>query len=96
MSMKRSRHAAQGSRYREDSGDSWFAAPKPAEVEKSWGEQIDGQADDVFVPYALAGHFPQGALLAHSVFGKGVVVAVDGRRIDVLFESGHKKLSHAG
>ncbi|MEZ4408665.1 MAG: hypothetical protein R3A52_19660 [Polyangiales bacterium] len=32
--------------------------------------------------------------MAHPKFGKGLVVAVDGGRIDVLFEEGVKKLVH--
>jgi hypothetical protein len=53
-------------------------------------------ANDAFVPYSQAGHFAKGALIAHATFGRGVVLAAAGRTIEVQFEVGKKKLSHAG
>jgi hypothetical protein len=47
------------------------------------------------VPYALASRFEKGVLVLHAKFGKGVVLAVEGTRIDVLFAEGRKKLGHA-
>ena len=35
------------------------------------------------------------ALIKHSKFGKGLVIGVDGARIEVLFEDGTKKLAHS-
>ena len=43
----------------------------------------------------MTARFTKGQLLAHPKFGKGVVVAVEGQRIEVLFEDGPKKLGHA-
>ena len=37
----------------------------------------------------------KGQLLVHPKFGKGVVLGVEGQRIEVLFEDGPKKLGHA-
>jgi hypothetical protein len=55
-----------------------------------------GLPDEAFVAYALAGRFQKGALIAHSAFGRGVVLSVVDRRIEVLFEAGKKTLGHAG
>ena len=94
MSIKRSRHGSHGRAFRDDIEE----APRPvaAEPEKSWAEHVDGRPDDAFVPYSLSGHFAKGALIAHATFGRGVVVAVVDRRIDVVFEGGKKTLGHAG
>jgi hypothetical protein len=43
----------------------------------------------------LKGTFQKGAFLLHPVFGKCVVVAVEGRHIVVLCQEGKKKLAHA-
>ncbi len=50
----------------------------------------------MFSPYATTTKFAKGALVSHSKFGKGLVVSVEGSRIEVLFEDGVKKLGHAG
>ena len=68
-------------------------APEP---EKPWEEQIAGQPDDAFVPYALTRHFGKGALIQHAKFGRGVVTAVEDKRVEVLFADGKKKLGHSG
>jgi len=64
------------------------------EPEKSWEEFTDGQPDDAFVPYSMKATFDKGALVAHAKFGKGIVLAVEEQRIDVLFAEGKKKLGH--
>lgn len=96
MSMKRSRQPSRGRSSRDDESDFSFGGPKTAEPDKEWAQWMEGKADDAFVPYAITGHFQQGALIAHQTFGRGAVVAVDGRRIVVLFEAGKKTLTHAG
>ncbi|HEY2509248.1 MAG TPA: hypothetical protein VGI39_00195 [Polyangiaceae bacterium] len=47
------------------------------------------------MPYSLATRFAKGQLVTHPKFGKGIVVHVEGARIEVLFEEGPKKLGHA-
>lgn len=95
MSMKRSKSMNYGRRQGGDDSPSWATAGKK-DPEKAWSEWMEGHADGEFTPYALTARFEKGALLAHSTFGRGIVTDVDGRRIDVLFEAGKKKLSHAG
>ena len=92
--MKRSRAKSGGSgRAGGDEEDSYFAKPK--EPEKTWAEHLEGKGDDAFVPYAMTSRYTKGTLLTHPKFGKGVVVGVEGPRIEVLFEDGPKKLGHA-
>lgn len=93
MSMKRSKQRS-FSRRDDDVAPFSFGAPVNAEPEKSWEEHVTGQPEEAFVPYSLQATFAKGALLAHPKFGKGIVVAVDGARVDVLFSDGKKKLGH--
>jgi hypothetical protein len=94
MSMKRTKQRGTGSGKR--TGDfAGFGSGKEKETEKSWKEDVSDQPDGSFVPYALANHYEKGALIAHSTFGKGLILNVDGPRVEVLFESGKKKLGHA-
>jgi hypothetical protein len=94
MSMKRSRAKSGGSgRSSGDDESSYFAKPK--EPEKTWAEHLEGKGDEAFVPYAMTTRFTKGQLLTHPKFGKGVIVGVEGPRIEVLFEDGPKKLGHA-
>ena len=95
MSIKRTKQASYG-KNRDYPSDSPFGAAKPAEPEKVWAEQMEGKADDAFAPYALTSRFEKGALVKHSSFGKGIVISVEGTRIEVLFEAGKKKLGHGG
>ena len=94
MSMKRTkqRGSAAGRRSGEYVG---FGGAKDKEPERSWEKDVAGQPDTSFVPYALTNHYPKGSLIAHTAFGKGLVLNVDGTRVEVLFESGKKKLGHA-
>jgi len=94
MSMKRTkqRGAAAGRR----SGDyDIFGGAKEKDAEKSWKEDVSDQPEASFVPYALTNHYAKGALIAHNSFGKGLILNVDGARVEVLFEAGKKKLGHA-
>ena len=93
MSMKRSRAKSGGSGRATEAESDYFAKPK--EPEKTWAEQLEGKGDDAFLLYAMTSRYAKGQLLVHSKFGKGVVVAVEGSRIEVLFEDGPKKLGHA-
>jgi hypothetical protein len=93
MSIKRTKQRSFGSRGR-DGEDSPFGGPKPEEPVKSWAEQTEGKPDDAYAAYAMSATFQKGALLTHPKFGKGVVIGVEGPRIEVLFEDGVKKLGH--
>jgi hypothetical protein len=90
MSMKRTKQRSSG---REKDGESDFWK-KPAEPEKSWEQQMEGKADDAFLPYALSARFSKGQLVTHVKFGKGVVVDADAGRVEILFQDGMKKLGH--
>ena len=67
------------------------SAPKPPK----WKEVVGDKPDGAFAPYAPSQTFQKDALVAHSKFGKGVVVDVDGNKVHVLFEEGVRKLLHA-
>jgi hypothetical protein len=94
MSIKRTKPRSFGRGREAEEGA--FGGPKLVEPEKTWAEHVEGKGDEAFVPYAMTSKYAKGALLLHSKFGKGAVVAVEGSRIEVLFEDGARKLGHAG
>ena len=92
--MKRSKQRSSGSgRYsgREEDSAAWV---KPEAPEPTWAE-IESKPDESFVPFVLSSRYSKGDLLLHPKFGKGLVLQVDGSRIEVLFKDGKKKLGHA-
>jgi hypothetical protein len=93
MSMKRTKAKSGAAARGGEEESSYFAKPK--EPEKTWAEHLEGKGDDAFVQYAMTARFSKGHLIVHPKFGKGVVVGVEGQRIEVLFEDGPKKLGHA-
>jgi hypothetical protein len=89
MSMKRTKQRSSGSgRDSEDNAPAWG---KPADPEPTWAD-VEGKPDDAFVPFVLSTRYAKGALLRHPKFGKGLVLGVEGTRIEVLFQDGKKKL----
>lgn len=95
MSMKRSKQRSSGSGRqsgREDESPAWA---KPEAPEPAWAD-VESKPDDSFVRFALASRYTKGDLILHPKFGKGLVVNVEGTRIEVLFQDGKKKLGHAG
>jgi hypothetical protein len=60
-----------------------------------WGAAVAPRPDGDFVPYAPATTFAVSTLVQHAKFGKGIVVGVDGNKVDILFEQGIRKLLHA-
>jgi hypothetical protein len=50
--------------------------------------------DDAFTRYAPSERFVEGQLVDHSKFGKGVVLVVDGSRVEIAFAEGRKKVAH--
>jgi hypothetical protein len=93
MSMKRSR-AKSFSRGRRDDESPLSLSNKPAAPEKSWEEQVAGQADEAFAAYDMTAKYVSGAFINHAAFGKGVVLTADAQRIEVLFADGKRKLGH--
>jgi hypothetical protein len=94
MSMKRSKQRSSGSgRYagRDDDSAAWV---KPESPEPTWAE-VEAKPDESFVPFVLSSRYAKGDLLLHPKFGKGLVIHVEGSRIEVLFKEGKKKLGHA-
>jgi hypothetical protein len=94
MSIKRSKQRNFSSRDQNEA-DTGFGSKK-VEPAKVWADETAGKPDEAFAPYAVSAKFAKGALLLHSKFGKGIVIDVEGARIEVLFEDGPKKLGHAG
>jgi hypothetical protein len=92
MSIKRGKQVNRGPQGRySDETPSWLDK-KPDERKWDWAADVAAQPEESFVPYAMTASFAAGALLVHSKFGKGVVTAVDGPNVDVLFEAGAKRL----
>ena len=71
-------------------GSSPSSAPKPPK----WKDVVADKPDSAFTPYASASRYEKDSLIAHSKFGKGIVVEVDGNKVHILFEQGVLKLLH--
>ncbi len=59
-----------------------------------WAQAVEGKGPKDFKPYAVNTTFAQGELVKHAKFGDGIVVSVESGKIEVLFESGPRKLAH--
>jgi hypothetical protein len=92
MSMKRSKQRNAGSGRQSGTEDDAWA--KPPEPEPEWSV-VEGKPDASFLPFAMSTRFAKGDLILHPKFGKGLVLLVEGTRIEVLFQDGKKKLGHA-
>lgn len=92
MSMKRTKKSGPATRAGASEGSLGFNPPS-RDLPK-WDEAVAPQPDTAFASYSPSENFAHNALMAHPKFGRGLVVAVDGGRIDVLFEEGVKKLVH--
>lgn len=91
MSMKRSKQRTSGSSRNAGDEDAWA---KPPEPEPTWAE-VEGKPDESFVPFVLSSRYAKGDLIRHPKFGKGMVIAAEPTRIEVIFQDGKKKLGHA-
>jgi len=60
-----------------------------------WAEAVEGKGPKEFKPYAVTTTYGQGDLVKHAKFGEGVVLSVEPTKMEVLFESGPRKLAHA-
>ena len=90
MSMKRTKQRTGAAGRNSDPVDVWA---KPQAPEREWAE-VEAQPDDAFVDFVLASRYAKGDFIRHSKFGKGLVLGVEGARIEVLFHDGKKKLGH--
>ena len=91
MSMKRTKQRTGGAGRDKEETDPWA---KPAEPEPTWAD-VEGKAEDSFVPFAMARRYAKGDLITHPKFGRGLVLGVEPQRIEVLFQDGKKKLGHS-
>jgi hypothetical protein len=91
MSMKRSKQRSSGSGRFSGKDDDSPAWAKPEGPEPSWAD-VDAKPEASFVPFALSSRYAKGDLILHPKFGKGLVLGVEGTRIEVLFHDGKKKL----
>ena len=96
MSMKRSKQVSRYPRHREAEGPSWVSLRKVEQKTYDWQTQVAGQPESAFLVYNPAQGFKAEALIVHPKFGRGIVTRVDGKRLDVLFQDGPRKLVHAG
>lgn len=71
------------------------AAKTSGSKSPKWKDAVAQQPDDAFAPYAPETTFSAGDFVAHSKFGKGLVLTTDGGKMFVLFQEGIKKLLHA-
>ena len=90
MSMKRTKQRTTGSARDDDEPDAWG---KPKEPEPTWAD-VESKPEGSFVPFAMSSRYAKGALISHPKFGKGLVLGVEGTRIEVLFKDGKKKLGY--
>ncbi len=94
MSIKRGKQVSYRPKDRDyPSGGGGPFGQKPPEPELTWAEHMAKNEGAAFTPYAVTSKYQKGALIEHAKFGKGVVTQVEGTKIEVCFESGHKKLS---
>ena len=89
--MKRSKSRNSGGRSGDDEEASAWA--KPAGPEPTWAD-VTSKPEESFIPFALSSRYAKGDLISHPKFGKGLVLGVEGPRIEVLFQDGKKKLGH--
>jgi len=89
MSMKRTKQRTTGSDKSPDADiPPWGKAPDP---EPTWAD-VEAKPEGSFVPFVLSTRYGKGSLFVHPKFGKGLVLGVEGTRIEVLFHDGKKKL----
>jgi hypothetical protein len=60
-----------------------------------WAEAVEGKGPKDFKPYAVSSSYAPGDLVRHAKFGHGVVLSAESNKMEVLFESGPRKLAHA-
>ncbi len=96
MSIKRTQSRSTRQSSHAGSGSSIFGAGKPKEKEPVWQEDVADRPDDAFTAYSRAGRFASGELVSHPTFGKGLVVRIDGKKMEVLFSDSRRTLAIGG
>jgi hypothetical protein len=95
MSMKRVRKTgAAGSRGNSEGGLTPFGQALPPVP--TWQEAVGDKPDAPSRAWSMSTSFARDEIIEHPKFGKGVVVMVQGAKIQVLFQEGTKMLGHAG
>lgn len=93
MSMKRAKPVNRVGRTSSASESLGFG---PAPAKPQWEELVASRDEGEFKPYQLSAVFARNDLVAHSKFGKGIVLMVDGTKVEILFQDGARKLGHMG
>jgi hypothetical protein len=91
MSMKRAKKATNS---KSSQGEASLGFNPPTTGIPNLEEALAGKSDEDFVAYAPSHTFKRGDLVAHTKFGRGVIVSTDGSRAEMLFADGLKKLAH--
>ena len=69
--------------------------PQPAPVKSDWELALEGKSLESAKPYSMRAEFALDDLIVHSVFGHGVVTALQpDHKLEVLFKNGYKVLIH--
>ncbi len=92
MSMKRAREVRRSKDNEDDDGG--FLTKRAPEKVWDWEKEISALPDDTFAAYSPKSTFAKAAFVAHSKFGKGVVIGVEQGKVEILFQEGPKKLAH--
>jgi hypothetical protein len=95
MSMKRARKTGSGGRSNEVEGAlTPFGQALPGLPD--WQSAVGDNADASYRPWSMTASFARDERIEHPKFGRGLVVLVQGTKIQVLFQEGTKMLGHAG
>lgn len=81
--------------FRSNRESSTSLEPQADERPASWAEAVEGKGDSDFRAYSVKETYVPGDGVSHPKFGPGVVVGVEPNKMDVLFESGERKLAHS-
>lgn len=60
----------------------------------NWDEEVASLPTGTFSAYAASHRFAKNARVMHPVFGPGLVLKVEGTKLEILFKDGMKKLVH--
>lgn len=91
MSMKRAREVRRTKG--NENEDDGFLTKRPPEKVWDWEKEIATLPDETFAAYSPKSTFAKAAFVAHSKFGKGVVLGVEQGKVEILFQEGPKKLA---
>ena len=92
MSIKRTKPRVRGRSAETSSSQGLFGTSKN-QKEVTWEEGVAACQDDEFTAYSMKVMFAKDALIAHPTFGKGIVLSVDDKKMEVLFKDGKKRLA---